>query len=153
MSTADILVLFICAFSLLLVAQKLIGSWRRRLIDSGLALGAKREDYLLAELEVAKNGFRESLDEAKSWQSKFEHAFKSVEQMERERNVWKQMYYSAGLGHAQAQEMLFREIERLSDKAKVPVRDHLKGLVDGYRQEHVLSEEKAEAKVQDLSRG
>lgn len=153
MTKADIATLVVCAIAaLLLFVPKLVGGWRQRLVDSGLALGVKRELYLKGELDEAVAGFKEAVGEAKSWQTKFEHAFKSIEQMERERNVWKQMYYAAGLGHAQAQEMLFREIERLSEKAKVPVRPHLAGLVEGYREKHVPGEEKAEAAVQAASR-
>lgn len=140
-----------CAFGVVFLRER-VATWRQRLIDSGLALGVKREEYLKGELDGAAALAKGAVGEAKSWQTKFEHAFKSIEQMERERNVWKGMYYAAGLGHAQAQEMLFREIERLSEKAAVPVRPHLAGLVDGYREKHVLPEEKAEAAVQAASR-
>ncbi len=117
-------------------------------VDEAMKAAMDEQSKALAE---TMRGFEDAVTEAKSWQTKFERAFATVEQMERERNVWKGMYYDAGLGHAAAQEMLFREIERLSVKAKEPVREHLKDLVDGYRATHVLSEAEAEAKVQAAS--
>lgn len=102
-------------------------------------------------LNLALPALEAAILEAKGWQEKFEKTFKVIEQMERERDVWKQMYYDAGLGHMNAQEMLFREIERLSVGAKIPVRAHLADLVSGYRAKHVLSPESAEAKVASAS--
>lgn len=117
-------------------------------VDEAMKAAMDEQSQALAE---TMRGFEDAVSEAKSWQTKFERAFATVEQMERERNVWKGMYYDAGLGHAAAQEMLFREIERLSVKAQEPVRGHLKDLVDGYRATHVLPEAEAEAKVQAAS--
>ena len=104
-------------------------------------------DSSMRTLNLALPALEEAIVEAKAWQEKFGKAFSAIEQMERERNVWKQMYYDAGLGHMNAQEMLFREIERLSVVAKTPVRPHLADLVNGYREKHVLSPDSAEAQV------
>lgn len=89
----------------------------------------------------------EAVREVEAWKQRFEHAFASIEKMEKQRDEWKRMYYAAGQQYAAGAEMLFREIERLSLKAKEPVRPHLADMVQGFRAEHALSPEVAEAKV------
>lgn len=102
----------------------------------------------LATLNLALPALNEAVQEVAEWKKKFEATFRAVEHMERERNEWKEMYYAAGRGHMNAQEMLFREIERLSMACKLPVKPHLADLVNGYREKHVLSSGDAEAKVE-----
>lgn len=115
-------------------------------VDAARA-AAKASEADAETVQRAIVALEEAVREVEAWKQRFEHAFASIEKMEKQRDEWKRMYYAAGQQYAAGAEMLFREIERLSLKAKEPVRPHLADMVQGFRAEHALSPEVAQAKV------
>lgn len=120
---------------------------RRHKRESAERLWQKKAESSEAMSDKSLAGFSKAVEEAQAWKTKAEGYFRGCESLERERNVWKDLYHTAGLEFSAAQEMMLREITRLSLLAKVEVSTHLRDMAGGYRERHGSGLEEQEKKA------
>lgn len=80
--------------------------------------GVRELSEKIAAQQAMIEALRKMLAEAKYWleleTKRGDGNFLAVERIEKEKNEWKEYYFTAGTSHSVAQDMLSREIERLS---------------------------------------